>query len=152
MKLKNYIEKVDREKATENLKQEISKDFGSLYRRPREKVLHYVKANPKKSFAFMMVFLLVNFAIVFYFDSKENNPAGVFTNFKDYLTNTPLIKTAGPIGLTYNNYEKITAIKDSLAYYANFKGPLSSADSVILTRLLKKYEEIDPTIFKSKNK
>jgi len=152
MKLKNYIEKVDREKATENLKQEISKDFGPLFKGPREKVLQYVKGNPKKSFAFMIAFLLVNFGIVFYFDSRESNPNGVFKNFKDYLTNAPIIKTAGPIGLTYKNYEKVSEIKDSLAYYANFKGPLSSSDSVTLTRLLKKYEEIDPTIFSKKSK
>ena len=152
MKLKNYISKANREKAKETILNEIDRDFGALYKSPKKRLLDFVKAKPALSFTLMISIIMINFCFVFYLDSTSAGKDKGIISFKDYIKRTPIIKTDGPIEITIDNFEKIKEIKDSLSYYSNFKGQLNHNDTIILKRLLSKYAEIDPTIFKTKIK
>lgn len=149
MKLKSYINKTNREHAKETILKEIDRDFGALYKSPKKKLLAFVRAKPVLSFILMISIIMINFCFVFYLDSMSAGKDKGIISFKDYIKRTPIIKTDGPIEVTVDNFQKIKEIKDSLSYYSEFKGHLSHNDTVTLKRLLSKYAEIDPTIFKN---
>ncbi len=152
MKLKKYFKKIETENAISNLKSEFAKDFGSLYKGPKEKLYKYVRSKPVKSFFIMIGILLINFIIVIYIDRKNEHEAPKhFSGFKEYLTNTPIIKSENTLPLSYSNLSAIKNISDSLAFYVN-KSYLNKNDSVVLKRILKRYMELDPTAFKKSKK
>jgi hypothetical protein len=152
MKPKNYFKQAQTEQSRETLKKEFSEQFGPLYKNKKTRFIAYVKANPKKSFATMMLLLCLNFILMLYLDTKDtvkkNDP---FTNFRDYITNTPLVQpTKGQISPTIGNIMTLREIQDSLLYYSDKNNLKTREDTITLKKLLGRYATVDPTIFKQK--
>ncbi|MEO8870194.1 MAG: hypothetical protein ABI357_05120 [Granulicella sp.] len=151
MKLKNYFRKIEREGAVSKLKSDFSKDFGPLYQKPKRKLSDYMRLNPKRSFAVMILILVVNFIGVAYFDTKNAGDNKInIGNFKHHITT----KSSSENGIPMNveNITKLKRIEDSLRIYVN-KPFLTHDDSSRLRNILTEYMSIRPKIFeKNPNK
>lgn len=136
----------------QELKSEFAEHFGSLYNKPKFKIIEYIKANPAKSFATMMLLLCINFILMMFIDTRniklKKDP---FANFSDYLTKTPLMDSKeGQINPSISNIMALREIQDSIKYYAAKEHLKTRDDTLTIKRLLRKYAAIDPTIFKTK--
>ena len=151
MKLKKYFRKIEREGAVSKLKSDFSKDFGSLYHKPKRKLSDYIRLNPKRSFVIMILILVVNFIVVAYFDTKNAGDNKInIGNFKHHITT----KSSGEKGIPINveNITKLKRIEDSLRVYVN-KPFLTHDDSIRLRNILTEYISIRPKTFeKNPNK
>lgn len=132
------------------MKSEFSQHFGSLYDRPKSRIIGYIRSNPKKSFAAMAFLLCLNFMLMLYIDTRNvGTKKDPFTNLGDYFTKTPLVEpTKGNIYPTIGNIMALREIQDSLKHFAVREHLKTKQDTLILKRLLKKYAAVDPTIFK----
>jgi len=134
----------------EQMKSEFSQHFGSLYEKPKSRFVGYIRQNPRKSFAAMILLLCMNFCLMLYIDTRnvklKKDP---FSNFGDYITKTPLVSPEkGRIDPSIENIMALREIQDSLKYFSTKEHLKSSADTLTLKRLLRKYAAIDPSIFK----
>lgn len=152
MKLKKYFRKIERESAVSKLKSDFSKDFSPLYEKPKRKLSDYMRLNPKRTFAIMILILIVNFIVVAYFDTKNTSDNKVnINNFKHHVTTNGSNDQNG-IPMNIENITKLKRIEDSLSVYVN-KPFLTHDDSSRLRNILTEYISIRPKTFeKNTNK
>lgn len=156
MRQKNFIKEMRKAQADQRrqeLRTEFSKHFGALYRRPKRNFIHFIKANPIKSFISMMLLLGLNFLWMLYWDTSHINKEKVgFANIGEYLKNTHLgTSPQNHMPLSLGNILTLREIQDSLQYYADKKDKLTASDTLILKRLLIRYASVDPSIFNNKS-
>jgi hypothetical protein len=123
--------------------QELKEDLGPVYERKAEKFKGYVKANPRRVLTGMFAFVIINIGILFFFTGQYKASSFHYTDLKLKHDGSAKVDEAPDIPFTWDNYSKMSAIKDTLEYLMN-KPQLSRADTLTFMRIADQIEKLDP--------
>lgn len=127
--------------------QELKEDLGPAYEKKAEKFKSYVKANPKRVLIFMFSFVIVNIGVLFFFTRQYKASSFHYTDLKLKHDGAAKVDEAPEIPFTWDNYSKMSSIKDTLEYLMN-KQQLSKEDTLTFMRIADQIEKLDPDFIK----
>ncbi len=126
---------------------ELKEDLGPVYDRRAEKFTRYVKANPRKVLITMFSVVVLNIGVLFFFTRQYSASSFHYTDLKLKHDGAATVDGAPDIPFTWDNYTKISSIKDTLEYLMN-KARLSKEDTLIFLRIAEEMEKLDPDFVK----
>lgn len=127
--------------------QELKEDLGPAYEKKAERFKGYIKANPRQILIFMFSFVIVNIGVLFFFTRQYNASSFHYTDLKLKHDGAAKVEEAPEIPFTWDNYSKMTSIKDTLEYLMN-KRQLSKEDTLTFMRIADQIEKLDPDFIK----
>lgn len=127
--------------------QELKGDLGPVYEKKAERLKSYVKANPKRVLIFMFSFVIVNIGVLFFFTRQYKASSFHYTDLKLKHDGAATVDEAPDIPFTWDNYSKMSSIKDTLEYLMN-KQQLSKEDTLTFMRIADQIEKLDPDFVK----
>lgn len=127
--------------------QELKEDLGPAYEKKAERLKSYVKANPKRVLIFMFSFVIVNIGVLLFFTRQYKAANFHYTDLKLKHEGAAKVEEAPEIPFTWDNYSKMTSIKDTLEYLMN-KRQLSKEDTLTFMRIADQIEKLDPDFIK----
>jgi hypothetical protein len=127
--------------------QELKEDLGPAYERKAEKFKGYVKANPRRVLTGMFTFVIINIGVLFFFTRQYKASSFHYTDLKLKHDGSAKVDAAPEIPFTWDNYSKMSAIKDTLEYLMN-KQRLSREDTLTFMRIADQIEKLDPDFVK----
>ncbi|MEY2916395.1 MAG: hypothetical protein RIS73_109 [Bacteroidota bacterium] len=132
---------------TKSFIQELKEDLGPAYERKAEKFKGYVKANPRRVLIWMFSFVIVNIGVLFFFTRQYKTNSFHYTDLKLKHDGSAKVDQVPDIPFTWDNYSKMSSIKDTLEYLMN-KPQLSQQDTLTFMRIATEIEKLDPAFIK----
>lgn len=127
--------------------QELKQDLGPAYEKKAEKFKGYVKANPRRVLIWMFSFVIVNIAVLFFFTRQYKASSFHYTDLKLKHYGSTKLDEAPDIPFTWDNYSKMSSIKDTLEYLMS-KQQLTREDTLTFMRIADQIEKLDPDFVK----
>jgi hypothetical protein len=131
----------------ESFLEELKKDLGPVYKKKAAIFKQFVKANPIQVLIFMFVFVLANIGVLFFFTRQYKANSFHYTDLKLKHDGTANVDEVPDIPFTWDNYSRLSSIKDTLEYLMN-KPSLSQNDTLIFLRITSAIEKLDPDFVK----
>ena len=139
MKLKNFFNSQRKNAVV----QELKNDFMPILEKVTVPVTTYAKENPRRTFAIMIMIVIINMIILFFFTDafKIKKGTGIidlkFQNFKHGDT-----KVATPeITVSFENIKKVRLMRDSLAWLMSLRH-MTFQDTLTFVRVMDEFQKI----------
>jgi hypothetical protein len=139
MKLKNFFNSQRKTAVV----QELKNDFMPILEKVTTPVTTYAKENPRRTFALMIMIVIINMIILFLFTDafKTKKGKGItdlkFQDFK-YGVNKA---AASEITVSFENIKKVRIIRDSLAWLMSLKH-MTFQDTLTFVRIMDEFQDI----------
>ena len=139
MKLKNFFNS-ERKNA---IVRELKNDFKPIVEKVTIPVTTYAKENPRKTFALMIMIVIINMIVLFFFTNAFKTKKGMeLTDFKFQDLKYGVNKGGAPdITVSFENIKKVRAMKDSLAYLMSLKH-MTFQDTLMFVRVMDEFQKI----------
>jgi hypothetical protein len=139
MKLKNFFNS-ERKNA---IVRELKNDFKPIVEKVTIPVTTYAKENPRRTFALMIIIVIINMIVLFFFTNAFKTKKGMeLTDFKFQDLKYGVNKGGAPdITVSFENIKKVRAMKDSLAYLMSLQH-MTFQDTLLFVRVMDEFQKI----------